>query len=231
MGKQNSRRAMGARVGAGLLAAGMLTFSGGAIGAAGATPVFGSPFAMSSFAARNFSINGAPHINGTMRVGNTVEVVGRIGVFTPEPTTWRYQWMRGDFAIPGATGRTYQIRSADAGRLLSVRVTAVRDGIHNQTIMTPVREVLAGGAGNNAGSNVGGGGSNNSAPSASNPVTLEQALAIALRHVGSGRVTWTGRESDFGARWEIEVTRPDGSEVDVYVAADGRVVHTVSRPR
>jgi hypothetical protein len=43
--------------------------------------------------------------------------------------------------------------------------------------------------------------------------------------VGGGRVTWSGREDDRGAAWEIEVTRPDGSEVDVLIAADGSVVN------
>lgn len=60
-------------------------------------------------------------------------------------------------------------------------------------------------------------------------ITLAQAKQIALNYVGSGRVTYWGAEDDHGARWEIEVTRPGGSEVDVYVAANGQVVHTVTR--
>ncbi|QAY68856.1 PepSY domain-containing protein [Xylanimonas protaetiae] len=63
-------------------------------------------------------------------------------------------------------------------------------------------------------------------PAPSGDVTLDEAKRIAVAHVGGGRVTWHERENDHGARWEIEVTRPDGSEVDVYVAADGRVVRT-----
>lgn len=57
-------------------------------------------------------------------------------------------------------------------------------------------------------------------------VTLEEAQAIALEHIGDGIVTDVGDEDDFGARWEIEITRTNGSEVDVYVAADGTVVNT-----
>lgn len=56
------------------------------------------------------------------------------------------------------------------------------------------------------------------------PVTLAEAERIALESVGSGEVTWSGPEDDRGAAWEIEVTRPDGSEVDVLVAANGEVV-------
>jgi uncharacterized membrane protein YkoI len=53
--------------------------------------------------------------------------------------------------------------------------------------------------------------------------TAEQA---ALAHLGEGRVTWVTREDDYGAAWEIEVTLPNGREVDVYVDANGQVVRT-----
>ena len=59
--------------------------------------------------------------------------------------------------------------------------------------------------------------------------TREQAEQAALAAVGAGQVTWSGREDDRGAAWEVEVTRPDGSEVDVLVAADGSIVKQVER--
>ena len=46
-------------------------------------------------------------------------------------------------------------------------------------------------------------------------VSREQAEQAALKAVGSGRVTWSAPEQDRGAAWEVEITRPDGSEVDV----------------
>jgi hypothetical protein len=55
-------------------------------------------------------------------------------------------------------------------------------------------------------------------------VTLAEAEAAALAHVGEGAVTWSGREDERGAAWELEVTRPVGSEFDVLIAADGSVV-------
>jgi len=77
------------------------------------------------------------------------------------------------------------------------------------------------------------GSSDSSGESASTPaensITLAEAQQRALDAVGTGRVTDTGLEDDFGATWEVEVTRPDGSEVDVYVAADGTVVRTVEQ--
>lgn len=58
--------------------------------------------------------------------------------------------------------------------------------------------------------------------------TIDQAAAeqAALAHLGAGQVTWVSQEDDYGAAWEIEVTLPNGSEVDVYVDAAGEVVHT-----
>lgn len=62
------------------------------------------------------------------------------------------------------------------------------------------------------------------APS-SGVVSQEEAEQAALAAVGEGRVTWSGREDERGAAWEIEITRPDGSEIDVLVAADGSIIN------
>lgn len=43
--------------------------------------------------------------------------------------------------------------------------------------------------------------------------------------MGEGTVTFSGPEDDRGATWEIESTRPDGSEVDVLVDAEGNVIN------
>ena len=56
-------------------------------------------------------------------------------------------------------------------------------------------------------------------------VTRDQAEEIALAHIGEGEVTWTSQENDHGAQWEIEVTRPNGNEANVYVASNGEVTH------
>lgn len=51
------------------------------------------------------------------------------------------------------------------------------------------------------------------------------AVAYMQREFGMGaRATWSGREDDFGAQWEIEVTLTDGREFDVYVSSVGQVV-------
>lgn len=60
------------------------------------------------------------------------------------------------------------------------------------------------------------------------PITgpaLSRASAAALDHVGGGRVTDT-EVGDEESLYEVEVTRPDGTQVDVQLDADFAVVST-----
>ncbi|MDQ3318609.1 MAG: hypothetical protein M3522_14930 [Actinomycetota bacterium] len=43
----------------------------------------------------------------------------------------------------------------------------------------------------------------------------DQATAAALETTGGGRANSVERDSENGATWEVEVTKPDGSTVDV----------------
>ena len=54
--------------------------------------------------------------------------------------------------------------------------------------------------------------------------SADRASAAALAHVRAGRVTGVERDSEGGATWEVEVSRPHGSTVDVRLDADYRVV-------
>lgn len=45
--------------------------------------------------------------------------------------------------------------------------------------------------------------------------TLQQASVAALKATGGGRVTETEHDSENGATYEVEVTKADGSQVDV----------------
>ncbi len=58
------------------------------------------------------------------------------------------------------------------------------------------------------------------------PITgtaLDQASDAALAHTGGGRVTETEAGDEDGA-YEVEVTRDDGSQVDVHLDADFNVI-------
>ncbi len=61
-----------------------------------------------------------------------------------------------------------------------------------------------------------------------------QAEQVALSEVeerfgGPATVTGVYNEDDGGARWEVEVTRSDGSEFDVLVSANGEVIRVVTK--
>ena len=63
---------------------------------------------------------------------------------------------------------------------------------------------------------------------AQKPITgsaLERASAAALAHTGGGRVTETEAGDEEGA-YEVEVTRADGSQVDVHLDEDFNVLGT-----
>ena len=52
----------------------------------------------------------------------------------------------------------------------------------------------------------------------------ERAAAAALDATGGGRANSVERDSEAGATWEVEVTKRDGSTVDVRLDASYRVV-------
>jgi uncharacterized membrane protein YkoI len=47
----------------------------------------------------------------------------------------------------------------------------------------------------------------------------DRAIAAALDETSGGRANSVERDSENGATWEVEVTRPDGSTVDVRLDA------------
>ena len=61
-----------------------------------------------------------------------------------------------------------------------------------------------------------GGGDDEGSQKAITGSALTRAKAVALDHVGSGKVTGTEAGDEEGA-YEVEVTRPDGSQVDVHL--------------
>ena len=62
-----------------------------------------------------------PGITGPARVGATLTVLP--GIWAPAPVALTYQWLQSGSAIAGATGSTYVVRSADAGKAITVAVT------------------------------------------------------------------------------------------------------------
>jgi hypothetical protein len=55
-------------------------------------------------------------------------------------------------------------------------------------------------------------------------VGADRAAVAALEATGGGRANAVERDSEDGATWEVEVTRPDGTTVDVRLDEAYRVV-------
>jgi hypothetical protein len=53
---------------------------------------------------------------------------------------------------------------------------------------------------------------------------VDRAVAAALAETGGGKANAVERDSENGAVWEVEVTKPDGSQVDVRLDGNMHVV-------
>ncbi len=75
-----------------------------------------------------------PTISGEAVVGKTL--TAQAGTWGPEKVTLSYQWYRGTAAISKATGATYLVTAADAGKALSVKVTGGFSGYLATTLQS-----------------------------------------------------------------------------------------------
>ncbi|MDQ2624898.1 MAG: hypothetical protein M3Y20_07030, partial [Actinomycetota bacterium] len=66
----------------------------------------------------------APVVSGSAKVGSTLHASG--GSWPVPDVTLAYQWLRDGSSIVGATSSSYKLVTADAGRKVTVRVTASR---------------------------------------------------------------------------------------------------------
>ena len=83
--------------------------------------------------------------------------------------------------------------------------------------------VLAAGIGGVAIAGAAGGGDDDQRDTPITGSALERAEAVALEQTGGGRVTGTEAGDEEGA-YEVEVTRADGSQVDVHLDARFAVI-------
>ncbi len=77
-------------------------------------------------ATKAFTTAPAPKITGTLRVDSTL--AASVGVWSPTPTSYTYQWRREGAAISGATAATYKLTQSDIGKRISLSVAAVKSG-------------------------------------------------------------------------------------------------------
>lgn len=82
----------------------------------------------------------APKITGSPRVGKTLAT--NEGKWSPEATSFTYQWNRDGQPIDGATNERYRLITADAGAVITVTVTAHADGYAAASATSPGRLVV-----------------------------------------------------------------------------------------
>ncbi len=77
-----------------------------------------------------FNARPIPTISGVAKVANTLSA--STGAWSPNPTSYTFQWTRNGTDIPSATSQTYLLTPADAGRVIRVVVNGVREGYEGQ---------------------------------------------------------------------------------------------------
>lgn len=85
------------------------------------------------FSVATAKIIGNPAIGKTLRVDR--------GYWGTSTATYTYSWKRSGKSISGATGTTYKVTKADAGKKLTVAVTARATGFVTAAVSTPARTI------------------------------------------------------------------------------------------
>jgi hypothetical protein len=88
-----------------------------------------TPRAMSSASVtvgKAFTKTPSPTVSGTPRTGSVLTAA--TGTWSPAPVSFGYSWFRDGSAIAGATAARYTVVAADAGRVITVRVTGSESG-------------------------------------------------------------------------------------------------------
>ena len=102
--------------------------------------------ATAAVAASNTPATGAPTISGTVQVGqiltaNTSGIADADGLAN---VTFSYQWLADATAIQGATGFTYTLADADAGKAIKVRASFTDDAGNAETLTSAATAATAG---------------------------------------------------------------------------------------
>jgi hypothetical protein len=73
-----------------------------------------------------FVTTGPPTVTGLPRPGQTL--TAHPSGYSPSDATLGYQWLRAGIPVPGATGTTYRVGTADLGSRIRVRMTLAKPG-------------------------------------------------------------------------------------------------------
>ena len=93
----------------------------------------------------NSAATGAPTINGTAQVGETLSA-STSGISDADGVanaTFTYQWLADDTEISGATGSSYVVATAYAGKVIKVTVTFTDDAGNAETLTSAATTAVA----------------------------------------------------------------------------------------
>ena len=109
------------------------TLTSGATEAVAAAPTPNSP------------ATGAPAINGTAQVGETLtaDTSGVADADGLSNVQYEYQWLADDSDISGATNATYTLVAAEEGKVIKVRVSFTDDAGNEETLTSAATEAVA----------------------------------------------------------------------------------------
>jgi alpha-tubulin suppressor-like RCC1 family protein len=141
-----------------------------------------------------FASTPQPWVSGPGRVGSTL--TSTVPAATPSATTTTRTWLRDGVAIPGATGASYTLTRADAGRRVAVRVQVARAGYLTPapTISSPVPVAAV----------------NTKAPSF-------RGKAVVGRKLRASRGTWFGAGYTYSVQWLRNGKAIRGATAKTYV--------------
>ena len=93
----------------------------------------------------NTAATGTPTISGTPQVGETL-TADTSGISDEDglnDAVFGYQWLADDDAIPGATGSTYTLADANAGKAISVEVSFTDDAGNGESLTSGATDAVA----------------------------------------------------------------------------------------
>ena len=121
-----------------------LTSGASAAVTAANNPASGTPRVGETLTANN-PATGAPTISGTARVGETL-TASATGIADTDGltnATFTYQWLADDADIAGATGSTYTLVAADAGKAIKVQVSFTDDARNTESLTSAATTAAA----------------------------------------------------------------------------------------
>ena len=101
--------------------------------------------AVTATPAANNPATGAPTINGTVQVGETLtaETSGIADEDGLDNAAFTYQWLADNAAIAGATGSTYTLADTDEGKAIKVQVSLTDDAGNEETLTSEATDAVA----------------------------------------------------------------------------------------